>query len=220
METIAANLAHLRKNIAETLENAGRAPDSATLVAVSKMQDDAAIDAALAAGQRVFGENRVQEAYAHFDGKRASYPDLILHLIGPLQTNKVREAVALFDVIETVDREKLVDALAAEMDKQGRALPCYIQVNTGEEPQKGGVLPDKLQALYDYAVRAGLNITGLMCIPPHDAPPTPHFGLLKVWADRLGLHDLSMGMSADYEAALRTGATHVRVGSGIFGARG
>lgn len=197
-----------------------RIPPQVTLVAVAKTQSAETLQAALDAGLRVFGENRVQEAKEHWESKRAAYTDLELHLIGPLQTNKAREAVTLFDVIETVDRERLVDALAVEMDKQSRQITCYIQVNTGMEPQKGGVLPDDLDALYRYCVGKNLNITGLMCIPPADADPKAHFEMLAAAARRLNLQHLSMGMSGDYETAIAMGATHVRLGSILFGARG
>lgn len=193
--------------------------ENATLVAVSKQQPDEMIRDVLSQGQRVFGENRVQEAAARWTGLRPAYPDLQLHLIGPLQSNKVDDAVALFDVIETVDREKLVVALAAEMKKQNRFLPCFIQVNTGEEPQKGGVAPGDFAALLQTARAAGLNITGLMCIPPADDLPDMHFALLHKLAKVHGLSHLSMGMSGDYETAIAYGATHVRVGSAIFGDR-
>ena len=192
------------------------------LVAVSKYQSADKIDQALRAGQRIFGENRVQEAYDHWHAYKndAQYPDLTLHLIGPLQTNKAGDAVALFDVIETLDREKLAKKLAQEMQKQGRRLPCYIQVNTGEEPQKAGILPAELadflalcQGEYD------LNIVGLMCIPPVSDPPAVHFAFLAKLAKEHGLEKLSMGMSNDFEKALPLGATSVRVGSAIFGAR-
>jgi len=188
-------------------------------VAVSKTQPKPALQAALDEGLRVFGENRVQEAYEHWEDLKDAYPDLRLHLIGSLQTNKAAEAVALFDVIETVDREKLVDALAGEMDKQDRSLPCFIQVNTGREEQKSGVMPDMLDSLFRYAIDKGLDITGLMCIPPVDQDPVPHFKMLKDMAQKLGLKQVSMGMSADYEAAIAQGATHVRVGSALFGER-
>ena len=195
-------------------------PPQVTLVAVTKTQGADVLQAALDAGLRVFGENKVQEAAEHWDGKRAAYPDLKLHLIGHLQTNKAREAVALFDVIETVDRERLVDALAVEMGKQNRFVPCYIQVNTGAEAQKGGVLPDDLDALYRYCVGKGLKVTGLMCIPPAAGDPRPHFDMLAGAARRLSLPHVSMGMSGDYEIAIAAGATHVRLGSVLFGARG
>ena len=196
------------------------AANPVTLVAVSKRQPDAKIDAALAAGQRVFGENRVQEAISRWAARRSQYADLTLHLIGPLQTNKVAEAVALFDVIEVVDREKLARALATEMTRQKRHLPCFIQVNTGEEPQKSGILPDQLD---DFLVLCrddlGLSIQGLMCIPPVDEDAAMHFALLNSMAKRLNLSKLSMGMSSDYTDAIGFGATSVRVGSAIFGAR-
>jgi pyridoxal phosphate enzyme (YggS family) len=194
-------------------------PANVTLVAVSKMQPRETLQAAVDAGLRVFGENRVQEAHDHWADIKPRYPDLRLHLIGTLQTNKVADAIALFDVIETLDREKLADALADEMQKQGRALPCLIQVNTGREPQKGGVAPDNLDALYAYCRKLGLNITGLMCIPPADEAPVPHFKMLADAARRLNLKVLSMGMSADYPDAMACGATHVRVGSALFGQR-
>lgn len=220
MDMIRTNFADINARIAKAAKEAGRDAADISLVAVSKVQPDEKLQAALDCGQRIFGENRVQEAQAHWEPHRARTPDLRLHLIGPLQTNKAHDAVALFDVIETVDRAKLADALATEMAKQGRKLPCFIQVNTGEEPQKGGVAPLELEALYRHCVdKAGLNITGLMCIPPVDAPAMLHFGLLATWAKRLGLPHLSMGMSHDFEEAIRTGATHVRIGSALFGER-
>jgi pyridoxal phosphate enzyme (YggS family) len=175
----------------------------------------------LDAGQRVFGENRVQEAEEKFPALKAECPDLKLHLIGPLQTNKAREAVALFDVIESVDRERLAATLAKEMARGDRRPDCYIQVNTGEEPQKAGVLPGEVDA-FVAACRDThkLPIAGLMCIPPVDEEPAPHFALLAKMAARNGLSTISMGMSADYETAIRLGATHVRVGTALFGTRG
>ena len=204
--------------IARAAQAAGRDPSSVTLVAVSKTQAWDAIEPVLSAGQRVFGENRVQEAMARWEGKA---DDLTLHLIGPLQTNKAREAVQFFDVIETLDRERLARALADEMLKQGRAPCLYIQVNTGEEDQKAGVIPAEADS-FIAACRAtyGLKIEGLMCIPPADEPPGPHFALLGKIAARNGLERLSMGMSGDFETAIRFGATSVRVGSAVFGARG
>ena len=213
------SLADVRANITRACADHGRASGSVTLVAVSKQQGDDAIDAALAAGQRVFGENRVQEAQARWQHRRAQYPDLQLHLIGHLQSNKAADAVALFDVIETVDSEKLARALSDEMRKQGRSLPCLIQVNTGDEPQKGGVTVADLPALLTACRTAGLNITGLMCIPPVDDVAGLHFALLHKLARQHGLTQLSMGMSDDYMNAIAYGATHVRVGSAIFGAR-
>lgn len=191
-----------------------------TLVAVSKRQPDDRIEAALTAGQRVFGENRVQEAQTRWTSRRAIYADLRLHLIGPLQTNKAAEAVALFDVIEVVDRPKLARTLSQEMARQNRQLPCYVQVNTGEEAQKSGVLPEEADDFIALCRgECGLEIVGLMCIPPADEEPAMHFALLKTIADRNGLAGLSMGMSGDYEDAVGFGATSVRVGSAIFGAR-
>lgn len=192
---------------------------SPTLIAVSKQQPPERLLAALQAGQRIFGENRVQEAYTHWEALKPSHPELELHLIGPLQTNKAREAVALFDVIQTVDREKLADALATEMTRQQRYPECFIQVNTGEEPQKAGISPSQLPTLLAYAKDRGLNVTGLMCIPPANEPPAPHFALMKKLAARHELPKLSMGMSDDFETAIRFGATHVRIGSALFGAR-
>ena len=217
----AANLRAVARRITGAAAAAGRDAAAVHLVAVSKTQPAEAIRPVLVAGHRLFGENRVQEAMAKWPALRAEFPDLALHLIGPLQTNKVKEAVALFDVIETVDRPKLAEALAAEMARSGRRPQCYVQVNTGEEPQKAGIPPaeaDRFIAL----CRDGLHlpVQGLMCIPPIDEEPSPHFALLAKIAHRNGLADLSMGMSADYEIAIAFGATHVRVGTAIFGARG
>lgn len=217
---IAANLASIRRRMAEAADAAGRTPDSITLVAVAKTFDAEAVRAALAAGQSAFGENRVQEAQAKYPALKAAHPPLELHLIGPLQTNKVRDAVALFDVIQTVDRPKLAAALAAEMDRSGRRLRCFIQVNTGEEPQKAGVLPADADALIAAARDThGLPVEGLMCIPPLGEEPALHFALLREIARRNGLSGLSMGMSGDFETAIRFGATHVRIGTAIFGTR-
>lgn len=220
MNDITSNFIDLRGRIESAAKEAGRDAASVTLVAVSKVQPPEKLQAALDCGHRIFGENRVQEAWGHWEEARMAYPDLRLHLIGGLQTNKAAEAVALFDVIETIDRERIVDAVANEAAKQSRSPTCLIQVNTGEEPQKGGVLPQNLEALFEYArTKAGLKIAGLMCIPPVDAPPILHFGLLTSWAKRLGLEAISMGMSGDFEEAIRMGATHVRVGSALFGER-
>jgi hypothetical protein len=220
MEPISANLAAVRGRIEAAARAAGRQPGAVTLVAVSKTQPADAVRAALAAGQRVFGENRVQEALAKFPTLRGDYPDLKLHLIGPLQTNKVKEAVAHCDVIETLDRPRLAEALAREMEKTGRHLPCFIEVNTGEEPQKAGVLPQAADAfIADCRSRLGLPVVGLMCIPPEHEEAALHFALLCEIAKRNGLDQLSMGMSADFETAIRFGATYVRVGTAIFGAR-
>ena len=219
MSSIADNIKSICETIAHACAENGRSAKDAHLVAVSKMQPADRIDAALVAGHRLFGENRVQEAVARWAARRTDYPDLKLHLIGPLQSNKVRDAVQLFDCIETVDRKSLADALAAEMKKQKRNLPCFIQVNTGEEEQKGGVTPQNLAQLLDYCRAQGLNICGLMCIPPVNESPALHFALLKKLAARHGLMDLSMGMSADYEDAIALGATYIRVGTALFGPR-
>jgi pyridoxal phosphate enzyme (YggS family) len=217
---IAANLAAVRARIAAAATAAGRAPADVTLVAVSKTHGPPAIAAAIAAGQRQFGENRVQEAALKYPALKAATPGLELHLIGPLQTNKVKEAVALFDVIETLDRPKLAEALAREMARQGRRPRLFVEVNTGAEPQKAGVLPAEADAFIAQCRDLGLEIAGLMCIPPADEEPAPHFALLREVARRNGIAQLSMGMSADYETAIRFGATHVRVGTAIFGERG
>lgn len=203
--------------IAAAAREAGRSPDDVTLVAVSKQQADEKIDAMLAAGQRVFGENRVQEAMGRWIPRREGVE---LRLIGPLQTNKVREAVALFDVIETVDREKLASALAREMARSDKTVRLYVQVNTGQEPQKAGVFPADVDAFVAQCRELGLTVEGLMCIPPEAERAEPHFALLADIAARNGIKKLSMGMSADYETAVRLGATSVRVGSALFGGRG
>ena len=196
------------------------ADPSPHLIAVTKGQDEEIIEAILATGHREFGENRVQEARQRWQSRRPIYPDLILHLIGPLQTNKAEDAVALFDVIQTLDREKLADSLARAMDRCDRRPRLMIQVNTGEEPQKSGVHPSGLPALIRYATReCGLTISGLMCIPPATEPAGPHFLLLAALARDNGLSLLSMGMSGDYQIAARCGATHVRVGSALLGDR-
>ncbi|MEQ9606761.1 MAG: YggS family pyridoxal phosphate-dependent enzyme [Kiloniellaceae bacterium] len=216
---IAANLAGVRAKIAAAAKEAGRDPTSVGLVAVSKTHPTAAVEAALAAGQTVFGENRVQEAQGKFPDLKQVHPQLRLHLIGPLQTNKVKDALQLFDVIETVDRPKLAQAIAKEAVKLGAAPSCYIQVNTGEEPQKAGVGPKEADGFIADCRALGLDIQGLMCIPPLDEEPSLHFALLREIARRNDLAGLSMGMSGDYETAVRFGATLVRVGTGIFGAR-
>ncbi len=217
---LANNLKDVRARIEVAARGAGRTPDAVTLVAVSKTNPPSAVRAALGAGQRVFGENRVQEALEKFPALRAEFPDLALHLIGPLQTNKVREAVAHFDVVETVDRTRLAEALAREMERAGRRPSCLIEVNTGEESQKAGIFPAAAdEFIVDCRDRIGLPILGLMCVPPHGEEPSPHFALLREIARRHKLSTLSMGMSADFETAIRFGATHVRVGTAIFGAR-
>jgi pyridoxal phosphate enzyme (YggS family) len=208
------------RRIGEAARSAGRDPAAVTLVAVSKTHGADRVRELLVAGQRVFGENRVQEAEEKFPALKAEYPDLQLHLIGPLQTNKAREAVALFDVIESVDRERLAATLAKEMERANRRPECFIQVNTGEEPQKAGIMPAELDAFVaSCRDNHKLPVAGLMCIPPVDEEPALHFALLVKMAARNGLAKVSMGMSADYEIAVRVGATHVRVGSALFGAR-
>jgi len=217
---IAANLAEVQARVADAARAAGRDPAGVTLVAVGKTFPADRMLPALTAGQRVFGENRVQEAEEKWPALRTRFPDIRLHLIGPLQSNKVRKAVEVFDVIETVDRPKLARALANVMAETGRRPDCFIQVNTGAEDQKAGVLPQDADAFIAQC-RDGfaLPVTGLMCIPPVDEEPSLHFQLLAEIAKRNGLAQLSMGMSADYEIAVQFGATHVRVGSAIFGVR-
>jgi PLP dependent protein len=216
-----ARLQSVRGAIARAARDFGRDPASITLVAVSKTFPAEAVEPVLAAGQRVFGENYVQEAKAKWGPLRERYPDVELHLIGPLQSNKARDAVRLFDAIHTLDRPSLAEALAKEMAKAERRPRLLVQVNTGEEPQKGGVMPADADAFIAACrERWGLTLDGLMCIPPADEPPSPHFALLNKIAARNGLKTLSMGMSADFEAAIQLGATHVRVGSAIFGGRG
>ena len=217
--TIAENLAFILARI-ETARKAAIKPAANTrLVAVTKTVPESGIREALAAGQRLFGENRVQEAQAKFPALKTEFPDLELHLIGPLQTNKVKDAAALFDCIQTLDRIKLADALAAERDKSGKPVRLFLQVNTGEEPQKAGIIPLEAAALIAYARKLELKLEGLMCIPPLDDDAAPHFALLAKIARDNGLSSLSMGMSHDFELAVKFGATHVRVGSAIFGAR-
>jgi len=218
-DEVAANLAAVKQEIAAVAREAGREPAAVTLVAVSKTHDAPRILPVLEAGHRVFGENRVQEAEGKWPELRRCFPDIELHLIGPLQSNKAAEAVALFDVIESVDRPKLVHALAREVARQGRSLACFVQVNTGEEPQKAGCLPAETDALVAEARAAGLDVVGLMCIPPVEEEPSLHFALLADLARRNGLDRLSMGMSGDYAVAVRFSATHVRVGTAIFGHR-
>jgi len=220
MSAIPANLQDVRTRIAVTEKAANRIEGDVSLVAVSKFHPAEAVEGAISAGQYIFGENRVQEAAEKFAALRTSHSDIELHLIGPLQTNKVREAVRLFDIIETVDRPKLAEALASEMERAGRRPDLLIQVNTGEEPQKAGILPTELEAFVELCrEKLCLPVIGLMCIPPIDDEPAMHFGLLAEMARRHGLKTLSMGMSADFETAIRLGATHVRVGSAVFGAR-
>ncbi|MFN3838295.1 MAG: YggS family pyridoxal phosphate-dependent enzyme [Brevundimonas sp.] len=218
--SIAERAAEVRARIDAACRSAGRDPADVVLTAVSKTQPPQAIDAILATGQRVFGENRVQEAQGRWADRIAGLSALELRLIGPLQTNKAEEAVALFDVIETLDREKLARALAEAAQKRGRSPRVLVQVNTGAEPQKAGVSPDATDALIASARDVyGLTVEGLMCIPPADQDAEPHFEMLRALAERNGLSVLSMGMSGDYEAAIGCGATHVRVGTALFGER-
>jgi pyridoxal phosphate enzyme (YggS family) len=217
---IASNLESVRETILQVAADSDRSPTSIILIGVSKQQPDDRIEAALTAGLRVFGENRVQEAESRWGQRRKHICDLELHLIGPLQSNKVRAAVRLFDVIQTIDRPRIAETLSRVMTEEGRRVSCYIQVNTGEEKQKAGVLPSEAQAFVKACIEDyGINVTGLMCIPPAGDAPAPHFAFLKAMADRLNLPNVSMGMSADYPAAIQLGATHIRVGSAIFGNR-
>lgn len=216
----ADHLAEVNRRIAEAAKAAGRPAGDVTLVAVSKTHGPERVRELLEVGQRIFGENRVQEAQEKFPALKADYPDLELHLIGPLQTNKARDAVALFDVIQSVDRERLAGVLAKEMERASKRPACFIQVNTGEEEQKAGILPADLDAFVASCRDVHkLPVVGLMCIPPVDEEAALHFALLHKMAARNGLAKVSMGMSADYETAVRLGATHVRVGSALFGAR-
>jgi hypothetical protein len=213
-------LAEVRDHIAAAERQAKRAAGSVQLVAVSKTFEADTVRLAIAAGQRVFGENRVQESQGKWPALKAETPGIELHLIGPLQSNKAADAVELFDVIETVDREKIARALADEMKRRGRSPRLYVQVNTGLEPQKAGIGPDDTVAFVQLCRdELGLQIEGLMCIPPAEENPGPHFALLRQLAEKSGLEKLSMGMSGDYETAIAFGATGVRVGSAIFGAR-
>jgi pyridoxal phosphate enzyme (YggS family) len=215
-----SRLAAVRTEIDAACRSAAREPGSVTLIAVSKTFDADAIEPVIAAGQRVFGENRVQEAKAKWPPLIARHPGIALHLVGPLQSNKAREAVALFDAIHSVDRESLCEALAKEIDRQGRRPALYVEINTGGEPQKAGILPESGdEFLRTCRETYGLPIAGLMCLPPAAEPPAPHFALLAKIAKRNGIKLLSMGMSADFALAVEFGATHVRVGSAIFGTR-
>ena len=217
--TIKENLADILARIQAARKAAIRPAPTTQLVAVSKTVPQSGIREALAAGQRLFGENRVQEAQGKFPQLKEEFPDLQLHLIGPLQTNKVKDAAALFDCIETLDRAKLAEALAHERDKSGRCPSLFLQVNTGEEPQKTGVVPREAAQLIAHARTLQLPLLGLMCIPPMDDDAAPHFALLAKLARDNGLTNLSMGMSGDFELAVKFGATHVRVGTAIFGER-
>lgn len=218
--SVEERLQDVRDKIGKAAEEAGREPDSVSLVAVSKTFDAEHIRPTIEAGQRVFGENRVQEAQGKWPALKADTPAIELHLIGPLQSNKAADAVALFDVVETVDREKIARALAEEVKGQARSIRFYIQVNTGLEPQKAGIAPDDVAAFVTLCRdELGMQIEGLMCIPPVDENPGPHFALLAKLAGENGLKKLSMGMSGDFETAIGFGATSVRVGSAIFGTR-
>jgi len=217
---IPARLRLVEQEIALAARAAGRDPASVKLVAVTKTVPPDVIEEAIGAGQRVFGENRVQEAHAKWPALKERHPDIELHLIGPLQSNKVREAVALFDAIETVNRPKLARALAEEAARSGKCPRLFVQVNTGEEPQKAGVAPAEADAFVALCRDdLGLTIEGLMCIPPFDEEPAMHFALLAKIAARLGIKELSVGMSGDFARAIQFGATYVRVGTAIFGAR-
>jgi pyridoxal phosphate enzyme (YggS family) len=216
-----ANLRDVRALIARAARDFGRDPADVRLVCVTKTVPPERIRPLIEAGERIFGENRVQEARGKWPALKADYPELELHLIGPLQTNKAREAVVLFDAIETLDRPSLAKVLAAEIQRAGRAPKLFVQVNTGAEPQKAGVLPQEADAFIARCrAEFGLEPVGLMCIPPLDEQASPHFALLNKIAARNGLTELSMGMSADYALAIQLGATHVRIGSAIFGERG
>jgi len=219
MSPVAANLSLILARIEAARKSAMKPAPATRLIAVSKTHDQAAIREALAAGHRLFGESRVQEALRKWPPLKRAFPDAELHMVGPLQTNKVREAIGLFDAIHSLDRPKLALALKAEGDRTGRRPALFVQVNTGEEPQKGGVAPKEALAFVAETRRLGLNVVGLMGIPPLDQPPAPHFALLKTLADEAGLSLLSMGMSDDFETAIRFGATHVRIGTAIFGER-
>jgi pyridoxal phosphate enzyme (YggS family) len=217
---VANNLALINKKIEASLEGANRQKHDVNLIAVSKVQPVEKIEAALVEGHRIFGENRIQEAAFKWPALKIKYPDAKLHLIGPLQTNKVKDAIMLFDVIETLDRLKLAEEIKKQSVKKGSDITCYVQVNTGEEQQKAGVFPAEAEEFVQYCQKTvGLNITGLMCIPPVSEEPALHFSLLGEIAGRLNLPILSMGMSDDFETAIAFGATHVRIGSSIFGKR-
>ncbi len=217
----ATALAEVRADIASACREARRDPSTVTLIAVSKTFDAETIEPVILAGQRVFGENRVQETKGKWPPLLERHPGLSLHLIGPLQSNKAKEAVAIFDAIHSVDRPSLCEALAKEIGKQGRAPQLFVEINTGAEPQKAGILPEDADAFLRACRESyGLTISGLMCIPPFDEAPAPHFALTAKIAARNGLTQLSMGMSADFKIAIQFGSTHVRVGSAIFGGRG
>lgn len=219
MSDIAHNLQIVQAKIDKVAKQWECDASGVNVIAVSKKQPEERIDAMLAAGQRIYGENRVQEAQERWSGRKAQYSDLELHLIGPLQTNKVKDAVTLFDVIQTIDRPKLAKAIAKEIKVQNKSLKLLIQVNTGSEDQKSGVLPEELPALLGCCAEEGLVVSGLMCIPPMNDPPGVHFAFLKKLADDNNLKELSMGMSSDFEKAIPLGATYIRVGTALFGSR-
>ena len=220
MESAANRLAEVEANIARMCKPARREPRDITLIAVSKTHPTERIEPLLEAGHRVFGENRVQEAQDKWPNLRERYPDVELHLIGQLQSNKAEDAVELFDVIHSLDRPSLLKALAKAMDKSGKRVPCFVQVNIGDEDQKGGCPISEVPEFLAKVREAGIPIAGLMCLPPADIEPAPFFALLAKLAKDNGLEGLSMGMSGDYETAVQLGATHVRVGTALFGARG
>ena len=220
IEDISKAFTRIRQNINKVVGESNRSPNEITLIAVSKQQQEDRVDASLATGHRVFGENRVQEAQKRWSIRKYDYPDLRLHLIGPLQSNKAADAVRLFDVIHTIDRPKIAIAIAKEAAQQKKYIQCFVQVNTGDEPQKSGISPCDLSSFVDFCrEEVGLPIKGLMCIPPVDEEAAIHFGFLNTLASRNNLTGLSMGMSSDYEEAIRFGATHIRVGSALFGSR-
>ncbi|MGZ3197451.1 MAG: YggS family pyridoxal phosphate-dependent enzyme [Croceibacterium sp.] len=219
MESAASRLSHVRERIAHACKVADREPDEVTLVAISKTHPAEAIEPLLEAGQRVFGENRVQEAQAKWPALRERWPGTELHLVGSLQSNKAEDAVELFDCIHSLDRPSLVSALGKAMDKAGRQVPCFVQVDIGDEPQKGGCAVGELPALLKQASDANIPVIGLMCVPPLGIEPAPLFALLDKLARDHGLPGRSMGMSGDYETAIMLGATHVRVGTALFGER-
>ena len=220
LSDIAEAFTQTEKKINRAANDCNRSKEQITLIAVSKQQQEDRIEASLAIGHRAFGENRVQEAQKRWANRKYDYPDLCLHLIGPLQSNKTADAVRLFDVIHTIDRPKIALAVAKEVAQQNKNMQCFIQVNTGDEPQKAGISPSDLSGFVDFCQKeACLPITGLMCIPPIDEEAAIHFGFLNTLASRNKLTGLSMGMSGDYEEAIRFGATHIRVGSALFGSR-
>ena len=220
LEDISKSFTRIGQNIDKVVDESDRSPNDITLIAVSKQQQEDRVDASLALGHRVFGENRVQEAQKRWSIRKYDYPDLRLHLIGPLQSNKAADAVRLFDVIHTIDRPKIAIAVAKDAAQQNKYIQCFIQVNTGDEPQKSGISPSDLSSFVDFCrEEVGLPITGLMCIPPVDEEAAIHFGFLNTLASRNNLTGLSMGMSSDYAEAIRFGATHIRVGSALFGSR-